>query len=225
MKELLTDEALVAKMNAMEDREIIALLKGGDGEAWHYIELRTIFPMMRSPRLGRIAADRGLSDAEVGNIVYEMLFAKKKIDLFEFRCPLVYWIRNWVTKAILGYCEKFDNPVSQEKVDAVFKDRAAPEYDREGFEIARKCFARLWREKRLWASVHYLKVISEMSSREIMKLLHLSTEANVNQIFSRACKAMRSYRDELERPNCKLLNVGGGARALETGREVADELS
>ncbi len=54
-----------------------------------------------------------------------------------------------------------------------------------------------------------------MSSREIMKLLHLSSEANVNQLFSRACKDMRMYRDELERP----------AQTLNAGKEVVDELS
>ena len=48
-----------------------------------------------------------------------------------------------------------------------------------------------------------------------MKLLHLSSEANVNQIFSRACRDMRMYREELERP----------VQALNSGKEVAYELS
>lgn len=219
----LTDAELVEKLNAVDDRVLISLLKEGDASAWHYIELRAVFPMVRSPRLGRMARDRGLSSEEVGHMVYEMLFAKKKIELFASRCPFVYWVRHWVSKAILGYCEKFDNPVSQERVEAVLKDRMAPEYDREGFEIAEKCFGRLWREKRLWASVHYLKVISDLSSREIMKLLHLSTETCVNQIFSRACKAMRQYRAELERVTPY---VQEGVRTDDRAwKEAAGELS
>ena len=221
----ISDEALVAKMNAMDDRDIIALLNDGDDDAWHYVELRAIFPMLKSPRLGRIALDRGLPPEEVSSAVFDLLFTpdkkrnSRRIDLFEFRCPFVYWVRNWVSKVILGYVEKFDNPVSQEVVENVLKDKAAKEYDREGFEIARKCFKRLWKENRLRASVHYLKVISEMTSREVMKLLHLSSEANVNQIFSRACKDMRRFREELETPN--LVRLASGAQR----KEVVDELS
>ena len=221
----ISDEALVAKMNAKDDRDIIALLNDGDDDAWHYVELRAIFPMLKSPRLGRIAQDRGLPPEEVSSAVFDLLFTpdkkrnSRRIDLFEFRCPFVYWVRNWVSKVILGYVEKFDNPVSQEVVENVLKDKAAKEYDREGFEIARKCFKRLWKENRLRASVHYLKVISEMTSREVMKLLHLSSEANVNQIFSRACKDMRRFREELETPN--LARLASGAQR----KEVVDELS
>lgn len=203
----ISDEALVAKMNAMDDHDIIALLNDGDDEAWHYIELRSIFPMLKSPKIGRIARDRGLSPEEVGDAVFELLFKvdtkrnRRRIELFEFRAPFVYWVRDWVTKVVLGYAEKFDNPVSPEVVESVLKDRAATVYDREGFEVAQKCFKRLWKENRLRACVHYYKVIYEMTSREIMKLLHISSESNVNQIFSRAIKDMKRYREELEKPN------------------------
>ena len=220
-----SDAAIVAKMNAMDDHDIIALLNNGDAEAWHYVELRAIFPMLKSPRLGRIANDRGLPPEEVSNAVFDLLFTpdkkrnSRRIDLFEFRCPFVYWVRNWVSKVILGYAEKFDNPVSPEVVETVLKDKAAKVYDREGFEVAQKCFKRLWKENRLRASVHYLKVISDMTSREVMKLLHLSSEANVNQIYSRACKDMRRFRDELEAPN--VMRQVSVARS----KEVVDELS
>lgn len=221
----ISDEALVAKMDAMDDHDIIALLNEGDDDAWHYVELKAVFPMLKSPRLGRIAQDRGLPPEEVSNAVFELLFTPDKkrnirrIELFEFRCPFVYWVRNWVSKVILGYVEKFDNPVSSEVAETVLKDKAAKVYDLEGFEVARKCFRRLWKENRLKASVHYLKVVSELSSREVMKLLHLSSEANVNQIFSRACKDMRRFRQELETPNLTRMP------SVTQGKEVVDELS
>ena len=209
------DEALVARMNDLGDQAVVSLLKDGNDEAWRYVLLRAVTPVLKSQRIGRIAHDRHLSDMDVLGMVFEYLVSKKAIDKFEFRCPLVHWIRFWVSKSVMEYCRKNPNPVSDEAYLAVLSDKAAKEYDREGFEIAEACFKRLWKENRLRASVHYLKVFGEMSSREIMKLLHLSSEANVNQLFSRACKDMRTYRDELERP----------APALNARREVVDELS
>lgn len=209
------DEALVARFDAVDEHEIVQLLKNGDDGAWRYVLLRAVCPVLKSPRIGRIAYDRNLSDIDVLGMVFEYLISKKAIDKFEFRCPLVYWIRFWVSKSVLEYCRKNPNPVSDEAYLAVLSDKAAKEYDREGFEIANACFKRLWKENRLKACVHYLKVFGELSSREIMKLLHLSSEANVNQLFSRACKDMRTYRDELERP----------ARPIVARKEVVDELS
>lgn len=210
-----TDEALVARMDATDDHEIVRLLKDGNDDAWRYVLLRAVSPVLKSPQIGRMAYDRHLSDMDVLGMVFEYLIAKKTIDRFEFRCPLVYWIRFWTSKSVLEHCRKNPNPVSDETYLAVLSDKAAKVYDREGFEIAEACFKRLWKENRLRACVHYLKVFGEKTSREVMKLLHLSSEANVNQIFSRACRDMRRYRDELERPT----------PALSARKEVIDELS
>ena len=79
----------------------------------------------------------------------------------------------------------------------VLKDENAPRPNSDLFEEARVCFNRLWKEDKLKARVHYLKTVSEMSSRDIMRLLNISSEANVNQLFSRACRLMRMYREEL----------------------------
>ena len=209
------DEALVARMDNLGDPSIVQLLKDGNDDAWRYVLLRAVAPVLKSPQIGRIAYDRHLSDIDVLGMVFEYLVAKKAIDQFEFRCPLIYWIRFWTSKSVMEYCRKNPNPVSDEAYLAVLSEKAAKEYDREGFEIAEACFKRLWKENRLRACVHYLKVFGELSSREIMKLLHLSSEANVNQIFSRACKDMRMYRDALERPT----------QTLNARKEVADELS
>jgi len=209
------DETLVAQMDNLGDQAVVQLLKDGNDDAWRYVLLRAVSPVLKSPQIGRIAYDRHLSDIDILGMVFEYLIAKRAIDKFEFRCPLVYWIRFWVSKSVMEYCRKNPNPVSDEAYLAVLSDKAAKEYDREGFEIAEVCFKRLWKENRLRACVHYLKVFGEMSSREIMKLLHLSSEANVNQLVSRACKDMRMYRDELERP----------AQTLNAGKEVVDELS
>jgi len=215
MRRAETDEALVARMNGLDDRVLVQSLKDGDDSAWRYVLLRAVLPVLKTPKVGRMASDRHLSDMDVLGMVFEYLVAKKAIDKFEYRCPLVYWIRFWTSKSVMEYCRKNPNPVSDEAYLAVLNDKAAKEYDREGFEIAEACFKRLWKENRLRACVHYLKVFGELSSREVMKLLHLSSEANVNQIFSRACRDMRMYREELERP----------VQALNSGKEVAYELS
>lgn len=207
------DEALVERMDGLGDQAVVELLKKGDDDAWRYVLLRSVAPVLKSAQIGRMAYDRNLTEVDVLGMVFEYLIPKKGIEQFEFRCPLVYWIRFWVSKSVTEYCRKNPNPVSDEVLENVLSDKAAREYDREGFEIAEACFKRLWKENRLRASVHYMKVFGEMSAREIMVALHLSSEANVNQIFSRACRDMRMYREELERPATRPVSTAKGVLA------------
>lgn len=49
------------------------------------------------------------------------------------------------------------------------------------------------------AYVHLLRVQEKMSSKDIQKLLNISSDQNVNKHFERACEDMRAFRDKLER--------------------------
>lgn len=200
----LTDSALVAKMNAMDDHDLVMLLKNGDEEARYYVALRAIFPMLKSPKLGRIAAFRELPIEAVGDAVFDFLFSstgkrnQQRIDLFEFQCPFILWVRYWVSQVVLGTCGTFANPVPAEVVETILMDKADRECDGEHLETERHCFMRLWKENRVGACVHYLRIVSSLTSREVMKLLHLPSEATVNRILSCACADMNRFRASLK---------------------------
>ena len=191
--------AFIRRMDAVDRREMVVLLKDGNDDAWRYVLLRAVVPVLRRPMLAKIKSDRHLSDLDVLGMLFEQLVQKNDIDNYAYKCPIIYWIRPYVFKVVMEYCKKNDAPVSDEDFLNVLKDEATPIPNMEMLEEARMCFNRLWREDPLKARVHYLKTVSEMSSRDIMRLLHISSEDNVNQLFSRACRMMRSYRDDLQR--------------------------
>ena len=191
------ETTFIRKMDAVDMHDMVSLLKDGNDDAWRYVLLRAVVPVLRRPMLAKIKSDRHLSDLDVLGMLFEQLIQKKDIDNYACKCPVIYWIRPYVFKVVMEYCKKNDAPVSDEDFLNVLKDEATPIPNTEMFEEARMCFNRLWKEDQLKARVHYLKTVSEMSSRDIMRVLHLSSEANVNQLFSRACRLMRSYRDEL----------------------------
>lgn len=70
----------------------------------------------------------------------------------------------------------------------------APEPKTETREVAILCFRELWNENPLRAYVLWLKLYCNLSAREIKDLLKLSSEDNVNQLFSRALKDMKRLK-------------------------------
>lgn len=187
----------IRRMDLIDDHRMVALLKEGNDEAWRYVLLRAVVPVLRRPMIAKIKADRQLSDLDVLGMLFERLIRKGDIENYAYKCPVIYWMRPYVFKVVMAYCKKNDVPVSDENYLNVLKDKRTPISNSDLFEEARMCFNRLWKEDPLKARVHYLKTVSEMSSRDIMRLLHISSEANVNQLFSRACKLMRKYREAL----------------------------
>ena len=69
---------------------------------------------------------------------------------------------------------------------------------REQWELVQKCFADLYRKNPMRAYVHWLKLRMNLSSTEIKSMLGMSSEANVDQTFSRAVKDMRNLKVQHE---------------------------
>jgi hypothetical protein len=192
------NDTLVEDMSALPDRELANELWAGNDRAWEYVFLRSVIPVLKQPKFFNIMHDRGLSSRDVYAMVYENLVYRKKLALFEFRCPVIFWIRRYVIKEILNYCQKNPWPVSDEEYKLGLNKKAAPEVSREEVELAQECFAKLWRQNPMRAYVHLLKVKNEMSAKDIMSLLNVSSESNVNKIFERAIDDIRTFRQELE---------------------------
>lgn len=186
------DDAFIERMEAVDDHTLVDLLWKGDNDAWRFVYARAVLPLLKRPSLGKMVTDRNRSDLEICGAVFEYLVAKKKLDLYDFKCPVVYWIRFWVTKDILEYCRKNDNPVSDEGLEAVLIDGRDAFAINELREEINLCYRRLREEEPPMARVLYLKVREERPSKDIAKLLKTSS-ANVDQLYSRARKKMREY--------------------------------
>lgn len=186
------DEAFIERMDALDSHVLVDQLRHGDNDAWRYVYARAVLPMLKRPSLGKMVTDRNRSDLEICGAVFEYLVAKKKLDLYDFKCPVVYWIRFWVAKDILEYCRKNDNPVSDEGLEGVLIDGRDAFAINELREEINLCYRRLREEEPPMARVLYLKVREERPSKDIAKLLNTSS-ANVDQLYSRARKKMREY--------------------------------
>lgn len=185
------------------DAEIADLLKKEDSIAWDYVFANTALPVMKSYHISRILHDRHLSRLDVYGLLYEEMIGRGKINLYRGG-SLLGWMKWYVWGLIHRYCKKNPWAMSEEtsEIDSSdsYLEMSAPESKTEMLEIADLCFRELWQENQLRAYVHLLKLKYGLSAREIMGLLGLSSEENVNQLFSRALKDMkrlkRKYADE-----------------------------
>ena len=194
------DEAFIERMDALDSHDLVDLLWKGDDDAWRYVHARSVLPLLKRASLGRIVRDRNRSDLDICCAVFDYMVAQRKLEQYDHRCPVVYWIRFWVLKDILGYCRKNDNPVSEDQREDVSIDETP--FDGVAFnDEINFCYMKLLHENRNEAKVLYLKAVEGRSSQEIMMLLGISSEANVDQMHSRARKKMRIYLEESKHIN------------------------
>lgn len=186
------DDSFIERMEAVDDHTLVERLWKGDNDAWRYVYARSVLPLLKRPSLGMMVSDRQRSDLDVCGAVFEYLLAKRKLDLYDYKCPVVYWIRFWVAKDILEYCRKSDIPMSDEGLEIVLIDGRDVFAISELREEINLSYRKLRQEEPPMARVLYLKVREDRPSKDIAKLLN-TTSANVDQLYSRARKKMREY--------------------------------
>ena len=177
---------------------------------------------VRSFRSAEMARKWGVSPEELMGRLYEDMIARGKIELYrDDGGSLVGWMKSYVR----GYIREanpsrrreisidtvglegednanFEEKISKEVSDAKGRDSSPIEDPvlrrQEEWAVVQRCFGELWRKNPLRAYVHLLKLRLNLSSRQIKDMLGISSEANVDQLFSRAVKDMRKLQVEHE---------------------------
>jgi hypothetical protein len=98
-----------------------------------------------------------------------------------------------------GFEEKVSIEVSDANASNSFRTEDVFFRRREEWETVQKCFGDLWRKNPVRAYVHLLKLRMNLSSSEIKSMFGVSSEANVDQIFSRAVKDMQELKVKYEK--------------------------
>ena len=206
------------------EHEIYELLKLQDAEAWRLAWEKAVLPEARSLRSGQMARRFGITAEEMMSLLYVEMIGGGKINLFRDDGGSLWgWMRTYVR----GYVHQADpakkREISLEGADfgdesdggASFEDKvskmvsdsrgreASPLEDpamrrKEEWELVQKCFGDLWKKNPMRAYVHLLKLRMNLSSTEIKGMLGVSSEANVDQLFSRALKDMRELKVQHE---------------------------
>ncbi len=210
-------------MRKLSDMELVAKLKAQDTEAWEYIYLTAVVPVAKIR--SNVLRDRGLRPLDLYAELYHTMIAKNKICLFKGRddtneidardgidnadnemreaCKsnrsLIAYMRTNVYYSISEYCRKNPHPVSGEEEDGADDGPIAPVSENYNDELSntQKCFAQLWKSNPKYAYVLLLRAKNELSSKEIMKILNISSDIYVNKIHERAVEKIREIRTEL----------------------------
>ena len=206
------------------DHEVWELLKLQDAEAWKLAWERAVLPEAEGFRSGRKAREWGISAEEMMSLLYVEMVGARKLELYRDDGGSLWgWMRTYVRgyihrarpdarlMSIEGAGEageddeggrSFEEKISMQVSDSHGRD-ALPDEDpavrrREEWELVRKCFSDLYRKNPMRAYVHLLKLRMNLSSTEIKSMLGMSSEANVDQTFSRALKDMRKLKVQHE---------------------------
>ena len=182
---------------SMTDAEIVDLLKKQNHPAWDYVFAQAGLPVLKKRHIRGIMRDRQLSNLDVYGLLYDEMNYYGKIHQYKGG-SVMGWIKLWVWGLVHRYCKKNPYSVSDEEASNALISMKAPEPKTEMREIADRCFRELWQEAPLRAYVLELKLNCNLSAREIKDLLNLSSEDNVNQLFSRALKDMKRLRRKYE---------------------------
>lgn len=206
------------------DHDIWELLKLQDEQAWALVWEKVVLTEAKSLRSGQMARRWGMTPEELMSMLYVEMVGARKLDLYRDDGGSLWgWMRTYVrgyirrsnpaenreisleTAGSEGLGEDAGGPTFEEKVSKLVSDAkgrdALPDEDpavrrREEWELVQKCFGDLWSKNPLRAYVHLLKLRMNLSSTEIKSMLGISSEANVDQLFSRAVKDMRELKVE-----------------------------
>lgn len=210
---------------SLSDHEVYELLKLRDDLAWKLVWEKVVLAEAKSLRSSAMMRQWGVTTEELLSMLFMDMVGKGKLELYRDDGGSLWgWLRTYVRGYVLranpaerreislegaGAADaedeggrSFEEKVSKMMSDAAGRD-ANPGEDpavrrREEWELVQNCFGELWKENPLRAYVHLLKLRLNLSSTEIKDMLGISSEANVDQLFSRALKDMRKLKDEHE---------------------------
>lgn len=188
----------------LSDHEIFGLLKEQDAEAWRLVYKKSVLTEAHSLRSSRMAWEAGVSPEDLLGILYEEMIGRGKINLYrDDGSSLFSWLRTYVRGYVYRSVVKNHSELSLDSLSDEGSEITIPIEDpakdrKEEWNLVQECFAEMWSENPMRAYVHLLKLRMNLSSTEIMKMLGISSTANVDQIFARAVKDMGRKKVEHE---------------------------
>lgn len=189
----------------LSDHEIFGLLKEQDADAWSQVYEKSVLSEARSLRSGRMAREAGITPEELMSMLYEEMIGRGKINLYRDNGGSVFsWLRTYVRGYVYHSVVKRHEEISTDAVSEEGEEFTIPVEDpardrKEQWDMVQTCFGEMWAENPMKAYVHLLKLRMNLSSTDIMRMLGISSTANVDQIFSRAVKDMGRKKVEHER--------------------------
>lgn len=185
----------------MTDMEWHGLVKAGLDEGWKLVWEKVVEPESRSLRSAEMMERYSLTDGDLMGMLYEEMIGKGKIDLYRGEGSFQGWLRTYVRGYVLNAnpmkhgeisldCAHPDADDGQMGIDLPIEDKSI--IRGEAWRLTLYCFRELWNQDPERCYIHLLKTRFHLTSEEVRDFLDVSSVANVDQIFSRNVKFMRS---------------------------------
>ena len=189
-------------MSEISDSEWYELVKAGDDAGWKLVWERVVEPESRSMRSADMMRRYSITDGDLMGMLYEEMLGRKKIELYRGEGSFGGWLRRYVRGFILNANPNRRGEISIDGFagdgdDGEETKMEIPSHDievirKEVWDMTHRCFLDLWRDDPERAYILLLKTRFHLSSEEVRDMLDTSSTANVDQIFSRSVKFMRS---------------------------------
>ncbi len=185
----------------MTDREWYESVKAGEDAGWKLVWEKVVEPDSKSVKYGGIMKKYSLDAGDLMGMLYDELLGRRKIDLYRGQGSFQGWLRTYVRGFVLNANPNKHGEISVEgahsDADGEGEALALPTRDNrmlrdEAWRLTHYCLRELWNEDPDRAYIHVLKTRFFLSGEEIRDFLELSSAANVDQIFSRSVKFMRT---------------------------------
>ncbi len=186
----------------ISDGDWLELIRTGSDEGWKLIWVRVVEPEAKSQRSATMMRRYSLTAGDLMGMLYADMIGRGKIGLFRNDGgSLQGWLRTYVRGYVLNADPNRHGEISIEGAhpdsDGEREGLVLPQEDgrvlrSEAWRLTHYCFRELWNEDPERAYVHLLKTRFVLSSEEIRDFLDVSSAANVDQIFSRSVKFMRT---------------------------------
>ena len=181
----------------MTDREWYEAVKVGRDEGWKRVWERVVEKEASSPRSKSMMERFSLTAGDLMGMLYHEMIGRGKIGLFRFEGSFEGWLKRYVRGFILNSDPAKHGELSIDAesepgkgvMEIAHHDHIQLRNEAWGF--THWLFRRLWNEDPERCYIHLLKTRFALSSAEIKDFLDVSSESNVDKIFSRSVKFMR----------------------------------
>ena len=177
------------------------MVKSGSEAGWKFVWENVVLPETRNPRNADLMRKYGITRGDVMGLLYKEMIGDRKIDTFRNDGGSLW---GWMRAFARGYITRA-NPKAHGEIslDAIREDdegsERATEIPFEDVHVRRNevwqmthgCLKSLWNDDPMKAYVLLFKTRHHRSSEEVRLMLDIPSAAAVDQIFSRAVKAMR----------------------------------
>ncbi len=178
------------------------IVKSGSEAGWKLVWENVVLPETRNPRNADLMRKYGITRGDVMGLLYKEMIGDRKIDAFRDDGGSLWgWMRayarGYVTRANPKAHGELSLDAVRENDEGSGRAMEVPFDDigvkrNEVWQMAHGCLKSLWNNDPMKAYVLLFKTRHHLSSDEVRAMLDIPSAAAVDQIFSRAVKAMRA---------------------------------